>query len=72
MKKLLLLTAFYLVGLVGLQAQTEEDTPDKKSNIQLFTPSALFGKGQFEINNFNNKTILLYSKSIVVGIHAKR
>ena len=30
------------------------NSTDQKSNIQVFTPSALFRKGQFEVNVFNN------------------
>lgn len=53
------MTKSFLCLLVGLflvtTAHAQEEEPDtKKSNIQTFTPSALFGKGQFEINTFTN------------------
>lgn len=33
---------------------SQTDDTDGGSNIQTFTPSALFGKGQFEVNKFTN------------------
>lgn len=48
----------------GLSINTTGD----KSNIQVFTPSALFRQGQFEINFFNN----LYSQTGVRDVEGDR
>lgn len=44
---------FLVIG-IGMSFFGMAQTDDEESNIQAFTPSALFGKGQFEINTFTN------------------
>lgn len=50
-----------LNSLANLEEPQNDNSFSKKSNLQVFTPSALFKKGQFEINFFNN----LYSQTSV-------
>ncbi|MGB0522347.1 MAG: hypothetical protein ACPGJS_05275 [Flammeovirgaceae bacterium] len=52
MKKITLIFFSVCFSFVAL-AQTD-DTLNEGSNIQTYTPSALFGKGGFEINSFTN------------------
>ncbi len=51
-----------LNSVMGPQPGEQANFPNRQgSNIQVFTPSALFSKGQFEINFFNN----LYTQTAV-------
>lgn len=62
MKRISIFVALLLVGFTGVSQENEEEQ-EKKNNLQVFTPSKLLNKGQWDIKWFNG----LYTETKQTG-----